>query len=88
MDAFSVLPRITVSELQTRAGGFAKELVENLEKINRDSNTVLTPEAQKYVESLPAEQFSHPLPADYRHVFESVFCRFMASHYIIVPDKE
>jgi hypothetical protein len=88
MDSFSMLPMITVSELQERAAGFANDLVEKLEKINLHSNATLTPEARTYVDALPPEQIFHPSPSEYRHIFENVFCRYIASHYIILPDEQ
>jgi len=88
MDSFSMLPTITMGELRERSGGFAKELIEKLEKINLHSNTILPPEAQKYVEALPPEQIVHPSLSSYQHVFENLFCRYIASHYIIVPDEK
>jgi hypothetical protein len=88
MDNFSMLPRITVSELQGKAAGFAKDLVEKLEKINLHSDAILTPEAQRYVEALPPEQIGHPASSAYQHVFENLFRRYIASHYIIVPDEK
>jgi hypothetical protein len=88
MDSFSMLPTITVNELQERAAGFAKDLVEKLEKINLYSNAILTPEAQSYVDALPPEQNFHPAPSDYQHIFENQFYLYIASHYMIVPDEK
>jgi hypothetical protein len=87
MDSFQMLPTITMSELRDRAAGFAKHLAEQLEKLNRDSHAVLPPEAQKYVEGVPDEQILRPTPFEYQSLFESVFCRYIASHYIIIPDE-
>jgi hypothetical protein len=86
MDSFSMLPTITVNDLQERAARFAKDLVEKLEKINLDSKAILTPEAQSYVDALPPEQIFHSAASNYRHAFESQFYRYIASHYMIVPD--
>jgi hypothetical protein len=89
MDTRSMLPSMKARELSQLASQFATNLAERLEDLNRQySSPVLSPEAVEYVETTYGERIPGSVPSDYLQVFEGLFCRYMSSRWVIIPDDE
>jgi hypothetical protein len=79
MEAFERFPRIAASDLTAKAVQFADHLVRRLDEIN---HTYPMGDLDRRLDTA----ISGPTPEDFRPIFETLFCRHMASRYIIVPD--
>lgn len=83
------LPTMKAGTLDQLAQEFARELVKHLEEINeRYPYPSLSAEAQMNLKGRVGERIPGPEPSGYLRVFESVFCRYISSHYVITPDEE
>jgi hypothetical protein len=83
------LPTMKAGELSRLAGEFARELANRLEGINQHyPYPTLSPKAEIYLKEQLGGRIPGPEPSDYLRVFESIFCRYISSHYVITPDEE
>lgn len=82
MDA---LPSMKASELQKRAASFARDLAEQLEKFNSENpEPQMDEEARHRLKTDIIAQL--PTPGRSIGTFETVFCRYMASRSLIIPE--
>jgi hypothetical protein len=83
------LPVIGASEVQRLSMLFAEELEGQLEKLNKDFRSRMDEqtldEAERYTKHLAAKGYIFHKPARSKLLFASMFCTYMASHYVIVP---
>jgi hypothetical protein len=87
MDAFSQLPTISASDLASRASAFANNLAGQLEVLNRQYPTAeMSAEAKEVLEKTFGGTIPGSTPHDFIHVFEHLFCRYMASRWVIIPE--
>jgi hypothetical protein len=84
----TALPTIRISEVTRRAAEFARNLVAKLEAINEAYPVAhLSPTDQKIFEELSRGKPIGPAPSELVPVFERLFFAYMASRYVIVPDR-
>jgi hypothetical protein len=82
-----VLPTIRAGELSGLAQAFAQDLAKRLENINQAFPCpTLRPEVEPSVAW--GKEISWPDPYTYLRIFESSFCRYMASYRVVIPDDE
>jgi hypothetical protein len=82
------LPTITASELAYRAVEFANHLAEKLRDVNQKYPTaVLGPEFNDIMAQARMGTLPGPTPAESIPIFEQLFYAYMASRYVIIPDK-
>ena len=83
------LPILGASEVQRLSMLFADELQELLEKLNRDFPSRMDEQtidkAEKHVKFLTGKGYIFPKPSRSKLLFASMFCTYMASHYVIAP---
>jgi hypothetical protein len=82
------LPTIPASHAADLASRFAQTLAEKLDDINRQYPTAsLGSEFEDIMAQAHAGTLPGPTPADAIPTFERLFLLFIASRYVIVPDK-
>jgi hypothetical protein len=83
----TMLPTIGANELSRLAQGFAQDLAKRLEKINAEFPFATF---RPGVESSATwgKEISWPDPYTYLRIFEASFCRYMASHRVVIPNDE
>jgi hypothetical protein len=87
MNASSAPLVISAGELSTRAEKFVAIMVDELTKFNeKNPRPEMSEEDRERVHKEVGDKEIPPLPKDFRLAFETVFCRYVASRYIIVPE--
>ena len=85
----TMLPTIGANELSRLAEAFAKDLAKRLEKINQEFPfPTLKPEVEPYLRGAWGKEIPWPDPYTYLRIFEASFCRYMASHRVVIPNDE
>ena len=87
MDALSyLLPTMNINDLVGTAVKWADDLVWQLEQFNeRNPTPKLSIEDSERVLKEFGDETPRPTPKDCLEPFRAVFCRYLASRYIIVP---
>lgn len=87
MDAFSTLPTMKATQLAAKAAEFANILASELEAFNKQyPEAQLDQEAKDYLQRTFPAGVSGPSPKDSRGTFEAIFCRYIASRSVIIPE--
>jgi hypothetical protein len=84
MDSSLMPPTIRASDLMKYAESFAKDLADQLARIN--TQYLGDPEAKQYIEQAFAGKMPSRPPSEYLSLFQNVFIEHMASYWVIVPD--
>ncbi len=84
------LPTMQASELRDRAASFANDLAKQLENFNSEyPQPKMDDVARHGLINLPSNEVispTLPMPARSRENFEAVFCRYIASRCVIIPE--
>lgn len=87
MNASSAPLVISAGELNTRTEKFVSIMVEELTKFNeKNPRPKMSEEDWERVHREVGDKEIPPLPKDSRLAFETVFCCYVASRYIIIPE--
>lgn len=83
-----VLPTMKASELTEKATNFAKDLAERLEDFNREHpEPEISEEEWSYIREQFGGKIPGPTPTELIPTFEEIFCSYIASRYVIIPES-
>jgi hypothetical protein len=85
MENLSPMQILTTEEVTARASKWAQELILRLdEHSDKYREAQLSDEESEYFRNLSLDRIPGPYPKDFRLLFESLFCRYLAARFIIV----